>query len=88
MSTRHTHATNATAHPGAILLTAQGKRRTKAEKVADDNHAALEKAAAEKAAQEHVIAIAKLVMQLCEEQNAMATAPVSNLLILPSLIMN
>ncbi|KAG9309276.1 hypothetical protein JVU11DRAFT_10765 [Chiua virens] len=88
MSTRHTHATNTTAHPGAILLAVQGKRHTKAEKAVDDNHAALEKAAAEKATQERVIAITKLVMQLHKEQNAMATAPVSNLLILPSLIMN
>lgn len=67
-TTRRTQAKNATAHPGAIVLAAQGKRWTKAQKQADDNHAA-----AEKAEQEHVISIAKLVMQLRgEEQNTAA----------------
>lgn len=72
-TTRCTRAKNATAHPGAIVLAAQGKQWTKAQKQADDNHAAAEKAAAEKAEQERVISIAKLVMQLRgEEQNTAA----------------
>ncbi|KAI9573303.1 hypothetical protein HD554DRAFT_2167569 [Boletus coccyginus] len=53
----------------AIVLAAQGKQRTKAEKEANNNHAALEKAAAEKVKEERIISIAKLIMQLHEEQN-------------------
>ncbi|KAI9573306.1 hypothetical protein HD554DRAFT_2035685 [Boletus coccyginus] len=64
-----THAKNATTHPRAIVLAAQGKQRTKAEKEANNNHAALEKAAAEKVKEERIISIAKLIMQLHEEQN-------------------
>lgn len=77
MSTRRTRAKNATTHPGAIVLAAQGKRRTKAEKQADDNQAAAEKTVAEKAEQERVITIAKLVMQLREKEQNVA-APVSH----------
>lgn len=80
MNTRRTRAKNATTHPGAIVLAAQGKRRTKAEKEADDNRAALEKEAAEKAEGERIVSIAKLVMQLRGEQNA--AAPVSHLFVL------
>ena len=77
MSPRHTHAKNATMHPGAIILAAQGKRQTKAEKQATNNHAAAEKAAIEKAEQEQVITIAKMAMELrAKEQNA--ATPVSH----------
>ena len=77
MSPWHTHAKNATTHPGAIVHAAQGKRQTKAEKQAADNHAAAKKAAIEKAEQEQVITIAKVVMELqAKEQNA--TTPVSH----------
>ena len=77
MSPRRTRAKNATAHPGAIVLASQGKRRTKAEKQADDNCAAAERAAAEKAEQDRVITIAKMVMELrAKEQNA--AIPVSH----------
>ncbi|KAF8431064.1 hypothetical protein L210DRAFT_3508032 [Boletus edulis BED1] len=76
MSSRRTRAKNATTHPGAIVLAAQGKRRTKAEKQADDNHAAAERAAAEQAEQERVVTIAKMVMELrAKEQNAAAPGP-------------
>ncbi|KAH0835022.1 hypothetical protein J3R83DRAFT_10758 [Lanmaoa asiatica] len=64
MSTRCTRAKNATAHPGAVVLASQGKRRTKAQKQANDNRAAEEKAATEKAEQECVVTIAKMVMEL------------------------
>jgi len=77
MNTRRTRAKNATTHPGAIVLAAKGKRRTKAEKQADDNRVAAEKAAVEKAEQERVVTIAKLVMQLREQEQNTA-APVSH----------
>lgn len=77
MSTQHTYAKNASAHPGAIVLAVQGKQWTKAEKQANDAHAATEKAAIERAEQEHVMTIAKMVMELwAKEQNA--TTPVSH----------
>lgn len=80
-----TRAKNTTTHPGAIVLAAQGKQWTKAEKQADDNQAAAEKAVAEKAEQEHVITIAKLVMQLLgEEQNAAALVSHGTDLFIPS----
>ena len=66
-----------TTHPGAIILVAQGKWQTKAEKQAADNHAAAEKATIEKAEQEQVITIAKMAMELrAKEQNA--ATPVSH----------
>ncbi|KAF8545840.1 hypothetical protein OG21DRAFT_1528222 [Imleria badia] len=73
MSPRRTREKNATTHPGAIVLASQGKRLTKAEKKADEDSTAAERAAAEKAKQEHVITIAKMVMELqAKEQNAAA----------------
>ncbi|KAH0832917.1 hypothetical protein J3R83DRAFT_11882 [Lanmaoa asiatica] len=65
---RCTHASNAVAHPGAIILASQGKRQTKAQKKADDNHAAERQAAIEKAEQERVTTIAKMVLELQEGQ--------------------
>jgi len=77
MSPQRTRAKNTTAHPGAIVLASQGKHRTKAEKQADENRAAAEQAAAEKAEQDHVVTIAKMVMELQAKEQNMAI-PVSH----------
>lgn len=86
-SRRTTRAKNATTHPGAVVLAAQGKRRTKVQKQADDERTAAEQAALTKAEEERIITIAKMVMELrAKEQNA-ANSPVShaNQLALPIL---
>ncbi|KAG9309104.1 hypothetical protein JVU11DRAFT_10991 [Chiua virens] len=77
MNTRRTQAKNATTHPGAIVLAAQGKWQTNTEKQADNNRVVAEKAMAEKFEQERVITIAKLVMQLREKEQNAATLAIS-----------
>ena len=87
MSPRRTRAKNATAHPGAIVLASQGKRRTKAEKQADENRAAADRAAAEKAEQERVITIAKMVMELrANEQNTAIPASCTHFIFMLSVM--
>jgi hypothetical protein len=66
-----TRPKNATQHPGRILINSRGKKRTTAEKAADDQREREAKEASEKAVQESYQRIATLQAQMQADQDAM-----------------
>ncbi|KAI6094081.1 hypothetical protein EDD16DRAFT_1792215 [Pisolithus croceorrhizus] len=65
-----TRAKNATTHPGDIVLQAQGKRRSKAEKAADDKLLKDSLAVKEKARKEGIARLAEMELELEAKQAA------------------
>ena len=60
----HTRAKNATTHPGDIVLQAQGKRHSKAEKVADDKLLRDAQVEEEQARKEGIARLADMEMEM------------------------
>jgi len=60
----HTRAKNATTHPGDIVLQAQGKRRSKVEKAADDKLLRDAQVEEEQARKEGIARLADMEMEM------------------------
>ncbi|KAG2119692.1 uncharacterized protein F5147DRAFT_767161 [Suillus discolor] len=75
MPPHHTRAKNATTHPGQIVLDAQRKRCTKAEKQADDDHLTAARAEKEADALAGLTRLAEMQVQIEATQAQAADKP-------------